>query len=149
MRIADFCKRHVFTAYAETNLAEVARTMRNEHVGCVVVIDIERRPVGLLTDRDIVVETLACGVDPRIVTAGDIMTAGPVTVSLDEDSHWALKVMRDRGVRRLPVVDDGGKLAGIVALDDVLESAATGLFDAVQALGTERLHETQRRRAIA
>lgn len=149
MRIADFCKRNVVTAYPETNLAEVARSMRNEHVGCVVVVDLQRKPVGLLTDRDIVVETLACGVDPRIVTAGDIMTAGPVTVPLDQDSQWALKVMRDRGVRRLPVVDDGGRLAGIVTLDDVLESAATGLYDAVQALGTERLQETQRRRALA
>lgn len=149
MRIAELCRRPVVTAYPETNLAEVARTMRNEHVGCVVVIDLERKPVGLLTDRDIVVETLACGVDPRIVTAGDIMTAGPVTVPADQDSVWALKVMRDRGVRRLPVVDSEGRLAGILALDDVLESAATGLYDAVQALGTERLQETQRRRALA
>ena len=149
MRIIDICKRRVVTAYPETNLAEVARSMRNEHVGCVVIIDVERKPMGLLTDRDIVVETLACGVDPRIVTAGDIMTAGPVTVPAEQDSAWALKVMRDRGVRRLPVVDESGRLAGIVALDDVLESAATGLYDAVQALGTERLQETQRRRAIA
>ena len=149
MRIADLCKRHVITAYPETNLAEVARAMRNEHVGCVIVIDVERKPVGLLTDRDIVVETLACGVDPRIVTAGEIMTGGPVMVPAEQDSTWALKVMRDRGVRRLPVVDDQGRLVGIVALDDVLESAATGLYDVVQAMGTERLHEAQRRRAVA
>jgi len=149
MKISSICKRTVVTVYPETNLAEVARTMRNEHVGCVIVMDVHGKPVGLLTDRDIVVETLACGVDPRIVTAGEIMTAGPVTVPADQDSAWALKVMRERGVRRLPVVDDQGRLVGLLALDDVLESAATGLYDVVQALGTERLQETQRRRAVA
>ena len=147
MKVADCCTRHVVTAGTGATLTELAQLMRAEHVGSVVIVDASRKPLGIVTDRDIVLEAVACEVDPRIVGAADAMSADPALIREDEDSAWALKVMRDRGVRRLPVVDAAGKLAGIVALDDLLEDAATSLYDVVQAIGTGRVVEARRRKA--
>lgn len=149
MRIGDICKRHVITTAATTPVTQVAKLMREAHVGCVVVIDTASRPVGMLTDRDIVVEIVAAGMEAASVRAGDVMTAHPTVADPADEASWALKVMRDRGVRRLPVVNAAGTLIGIIALDDLLESAAVGLSDLVQAIGTERLNEGQRRKAVA
>ena len=149
MKIGDACKRQVVTALATATLVDVARQMRNQHVGSVVIVDESRRPVGIITDRDIVIETVACNVDARMLAAGEVMSAGPTLANEDDDSAWALKIMRDRGVRRLPVVDAKGSLVGIVALDDLLESTATAFYDVVQAIGTERLQEGQRRKVAA
>lgn len=149
MKVADTCKRQVVTAAANATLADVARQMRNQHVGCVIIVDAFRKPVGIVTDRDIVVETIACGIDARTLAAGEVMTSNLTVASEDDDAAWALKTMRDRGVRRLPVVDAAGVLSGIVALDDLLESTTTALYDVVQAIGTERLVEAQRRKAAA
>ena len=149
MRIADACRPVVVTAAPNATVAELARLMRNPHVGSVVIVDPARKPIGIVTDRDIVVEMVACGLDARTLTAGEVMSASPTVIAQEEDTSWALKVMRDRGVRRLPVVDASGVLAGIVALDDLLEASATALYDVVQAIGTERLLETQRRRVAA
>ena len=118
MRIADSCKRQVVTATANATLAEVARLMRNQHVGTVVIVE-GRKPVGIVTDRDIVVQTVACGRDPCTLAAGEMMTPSPTVIPEDEDTAWTVKVMRDRGIRRLPVVDAAGALVGIVALDDM------------------------------
>jgi CBS domain-containing protein len=123
--------------------------MRANHVGSVVVIDATRRPVGIITDRDIVIEVVAGELDPKSVRVEEVMTRHPTLALESDDAAWSLKVMRDRGVRRLPVMNDAGELTGIVALDDLLESAATSLVDVVQAIGTERLIEGQRRRVPA
>ena len=149
MKTGEICKRQVVTAMSDEMLCDVARTMRSSHVGCVVVIDGARKPIGILTDRDIVVEVVAAGLDPTIVKVEEVMTRHPTLVLEDDDASWSLKVMRDRGVRRLPVMSEAGNLVGLVALDDLLESAATGLSDVVQAIGTERLIESQRRRQPA
>ena len=147
MKTGDLCKRNVVTTVPRASLVDVAKLMRESHVGSVIVIDPpgSRMPVGIVTDRDIVVEAVAASLDPRTLTAGEIMTRELVTTAEDDDSSWSLKVMRDRGVRRLPVVNAGGEVVGIVALDDLLEFAAGALSDVVQALGTERVVEARRR----
>ena len=148
MKTADVCRREVVTVISETPLAAVARAMRQHHVGCVVVISPdERKPLGIVTDRDIVLETLAADVDARTLTAGDIMSRNVVTAREEDDVSWSLKVMRDRGVRRLPVVDAHGKLSGIVALDDLVQEASTALMDIVQTIGTERVVEARSRKS--
>jgi CBS domain-containing protein len=147
MKTGDLCKRQVVTATADTVLSDIAKLMRASHVGSVVVVDAARKPVGIVTDRDIVVEVVAAELDARTIKVGEVMTRHPTLTLESDDASWSLKVMRDRGVRRLPVMSDAGELVGIVALDDLLESAASGLFDVVQAIGTERLVEGQRRRA--
>lgn len=149
MKTGDLCKRQVVTAAPAASLSDVAKLMRANHVGSVVVVDPARKPVGIITDRDIVVEVVAAELDPKTVRVEEVMTRHPTLALENDDATWSLKVMRDRGVRRLPVMNDAGELCGIVALDDLLESAATSLVDVVQAIGTERLIEGQRRRVPA
>ena len=144
MKTLDICSKQVVTAETSAPLIEVAKLMRKNHVGAVVIVDgaATRRPVGMVTDRDIVVEVVAAGQDARALTAGEVMSDTLATTSADDDMHWSLKIMRDHGVRRLPVVNDGGAMVGIVALDDLLKAYASTLHDVAQALGTERVVET-------
>jgi CBS domain-containing protein len=147
MRNFEICSKPVVVAKRSTPLAEVARLMRKGHVGCVVVLEEGegKLPVGIVTDRDLVVEVLAANVDPGKLVAGDVMTTSPAVTRDTDDVLWALKTMRDRGIRRLPVVDEAGMLNGIISMDDVIEHIAVGLGDLVQALGTERSVESWRR----
>jgi CBS domain-containing protein len=147
MKTGEICIRPVVTATADMPLAELTKVMRNRHVGCVVVVDkgAARKPIGIVTDRDIVVEVLAAGVDPAKVVVGDIMTGAPVLAHQDEDAMWALKLMRDKGIRRLPIVDGTGSLVGILALDDLIQHLGNALADVAQLIGSERLEENSRR----
>lgn len=145
MKTRDLCRRNVVTASADATLAEVSRLMRARHVGSVVVTNEAGAPAGIVTDRDIVVEVLAMGLDPAAVTAGEIMSAEPALVSEDEDALWTLKVMRARGVRRLPVIDGSGSLVGILAFDDLMQHLGSTLGDVARMIGTERLNELERR----
>ena len=147
MNIGEVCKRNVATTVARASLADVAKLMRENHVGSVIVVDPpgSRIPVGIVTDRDIVVEAVAADLDARGLSAGEVMSRNLLTALEGDDASWSLKVMRDHGIRRLPVVDGAGELVGIVALDDLLECASIALSDVVQAIGSERVVEAQRR----
>jgi CBS domain-containing protein len=123
--------------------------MRNQHVGSVIVIDVKGRrenPVGIVTDRDIVIEAVAVDLDPTTLTAGDVMTTPLATVSENDDILDALARMRERGVRRLPVVTDGGELAGIIAVDNLLEALAEQLDAVVRVIKAEQTKETALRK---
>jgi CBS domain-containing protein len=147
MKTAELCRRAAVTVTVDTSLAEVAKLMRREHVGSVVVIaaDAGAKPVGIVTDRDIVVEVVAARLDPGTMTAGEVMTASPVVARGDDDVWWALKTMRDHGVRRLPIVDDGQNVVGLIALDDVMQHVGTTMRDIAQLIGSERLAESAHR----
>ena len=126
MKVGEICRREVVATVARASVAEVAKLMRTHHVGCVVVIDPPGSaiPVGIVTDRDIVVAVVALGLDPRMLSAGEIMSPEVVTATEDEDTTWAMKKLRDRGFRRLPVVDAEGQVCGIVSFDDLLQPDA-------------------------
>lgn len=147
MKTSELCTRDVVTATAATSLTELSKLMRKNHVGSVVVTGDGggRKPLGIVTDRDIVVEVLAMGLNPGTVTAGDIMTIAPAVSRQEDDALWALKIMRDRGVRRLPVVDDKGDLAGMLAFDDLMQHVGTTLGDIAQVIGSARVVESWRR----
>jgi CBS domain-containing protein len=147
MKVVDICRKPPVTVTAGTSLIEVAMLMRACHVGCVVVTGSNggRRPVGIVTDRDIVVEVTAMGLDAGKLTAGDIMTQSPAVSESGDDALWALKVMRDRGVRRLPVVDAKGDVEGMLAFDDLVQHLGNTLGDVAQVIGTERNVESARR----
>jgi CBS domain-containing protein len=109
---------------ASTKLTEVARMMVDNDCGEIPVVDKEtRQPVGVVTDRDIVVRTLGCDVDPMQKTAGDCMTTPVVTVTPDTSLVECCDLMEQHKIRRVPVVDEAGKLCGIVALADVAQNA--------------------------
>lgn len=124
MRISELCKRDVVTCPRDTSAAQVAKLLRDGHVGDVVVV--ERRngktmPVGIITDRDLVVHVLAAKVDAETVVASDLITGELTTAEESEDIYDALWHMRSKGVRRLPIVDDHGALVGVLAMDDVMQ----------------------------
>jgi CBS domain-containing protein len=145
MNIERLCKRDVTLAYEDERIHEVAKRMRERHVGSVIVVSREggRAPAGVLTDRDIVVEVLAAGLDYRTVTVGEVMTRDPAIVREGDDVVDALRVMRSHGVRRLPVVSRTGSLAGVVAIDDLLQFFAGQVDDVVRAIGREQSQEAQ------
>jgi CBS domain-containing protein len=149
MTVGELCNPFVVTATRATPLADAARRMRERHVGSLVVVDETgggRVPVGILTDRDIVVAVVAGELDARALTAGEVMSAELASVRPEDSLADALRLMRRRGIRRLPVVSDAGVLAGIVTLDDVLERVAEQLADAVRAISSEQAHEARARR---
>lgn len=147
MKVGDCCTRDVVTCLANTSLAEVAARMRDRHVGAVVVIDDEKakRPVGVVTDRDIVIEIVATGLDANAITAGDVMLDGLVTVEEDGGPLEAARTMRARGVRRLPVVDRKGALAGIVTLDDLVHLLAGEMGHLARLIERQPKREAQLR----
>ncbi len=129
MTIYELCQRHVVTVRKHEEIATAARMMRERNVGCLVVVESAgtmggERPIGMLTDREIVTTVIAGDGDPRAVTVGEVMTRHPVTVWSSATVEDALQRMRSGGVRRVPVVDERGRLAGIVALDDIFEHLA-------------------------
>lgn len=149
MNVGELCNREVIFAYRDTRLVEAARLMREHHVGSlVVVVDrlSERVPVGILTDRDIVVAVVAKELDPRTLTAGEVMSRELFSVREEDGIADALRLMRERGIRRLPVLTHSGALAGIVTIDDLLELVAEELGDFVRTVGSERVRETRVRR---
>jgi len=150
MNIGEICNREVVVAYRDTRLVEAARLMREHHVGSlVIVVDrlSERVPVGILTDRDIVVAVVAKELDPRSLIVSDVINAGGVLVVREQDGlPDALRLMREKGVRRVPVVTKSGALAGIITIDDLLELVSDELHDFVRTVGQERAREVRVRR---
>jgi CBS domain-containing protein len=129
MNAYDLCQRHVVTVRRHEELASAARMMRERNVGCLVVVEPAgsiggERPIGMLTDRDIVTAVIARDSDPRMVVVDDVMTRHPLTVWASSSVEDALLRMRAGSVRRVPVVDDRGRLNGILALDDIFEHVA-------------------------
>lgn len=149
MNVGEVCSRVVVFAERDMPLVEAARLMREHHVGSLVVVDetgTGRVPVGMVTDRDIVVAAVAKSVDPRTVAVGEIMAA-EVVVAQETDSEFdVLRTMRRRGVRRLPVVDAAGKLVGLITLDDLLGLLAEEFGSLARAVETERAAEARTRR---
>jgi CBS domain-containing protein len=131
VKIKEICSRVVVVAAPETGLREAARLMRDHHVGALVVIekrDGATRPVGIVTDRDIVVAVVADeGVSPESLTLRDLMS-GELALAQETDGVFeAVDRMQDSGTRRLPVVDADGRLVGVLSLDDVLRMLASEL----------------------
>ncbi len=143
MSIGELCNRNVVIAHKEENVLEAARLMRHYHVGDVVVLEDNNRklPVGILTDRDIVIELVAEQVDPESVSVGDVMSSPLLTVSESDELLNTIELMRGKGVRRAPVVDKEGELVGIITLDDLLDILAEALNDLVLLTGRERRRE--------
>lgn len=131
MLIRDYCNMNVICCDADTGIALVAGLMRRHHVGDVIVIEINsdglRIPIGIVTDRDILVESIALDIDAKLFTAVDMMTAPLVTVQEDTSLFDAIKLMRNKKIRRLPVLAQAGNLFGILTADDIINLLASEL----------------------
>jgi CBS domain-containing protein len=125
MKAGELCIREVATATARETVVAAARRMADLRTGDLIVVEHRSgelpRPLGVVTDRDLVVRVLACAErSPTNTTIGDVMRPGLVTASEDEDVERILARMRDHAIRRIPIVDRRGGLRGILSLDDVL-----------------------------
>jgi len=142
--LRDLATRDVETVGVETTLTECARKIRHAHVGCLIVAEPageEMKPLGIVTDRDIVIEAVAPGLDPSTLTAGDVMSRPLATVRTSDDLLDALAHMREQGVRRLPVLDDDGMLYGLVSVQDILAALAQQTEAVVGVLMAEQSKE--------
>jgi CBS domain-containing protein len=149
MPISECCNIGVVCCRPEDSIPQVAGLMRHHHVGDVVVVreeGHERIPLGIVTDRDIVVETIAPQVDISLVTAGDIMSTPLVTVREDEGFAETLRIMREHKIRRLPVVSESGHLRGIVTADDIINLLTYELSMVSMAMAEQPVAESHLRR---
>ncbi|MCU9958450.1 CBS domain-containing protein [Burkholderia sp. BKH01] len=148
MNAAMLCTRDVSTCFATITVVEAAERMRDAHAGDLVVVR-EREghllPVGMVTDRDIVLAVVSPGAEAGALFVGDIMSE-PVAIANGDEDVWLLaKRMRQHGIRRLPVVGDDGQLVGIVTLDDLLRAAAA-LLDELRLVAARQPYFEEKQR---
>ena len=143
MNVGEVCRRSVITVRPHDELLSAAKLMREKHVGYLVVAEAAAaektwRPIGVLTDRDLVVGVLAREADPRSLRVEDVMTRKPVVVMIGDSVAHALHEMKRIGVRRLPIVGGAGELVGVISLDDIVEALAGQLHDVAGSMRTEQ-----------
>jgi CBS domain-containing protein len=149
MPIGALCNRNVVFASRDTTIADAANLMRHQHVGDVVVIDKvdgQHLPVGIVTDRDMVVEVVAMGLDAKVLTLGDILIGNLVTVDELDEREDTLRLMCLKGIRRMPVVNAAGGLVGIVTVDDLISELALELTEISKLTLKEQRREMQFRK---
>lgn len=148
MRVGEVCNRVPEVIGAEESVQEAAERMREYHVGNLVVVDDpsgKRVPIGIVTDRDLVLEILVPGLDPATLLVRDVASAPLVTVGAQDSLFAAMELMETKAVRRLPVVEPDGSLGGIITVDDIME-LLTGLQGQLAGVvNRQRKKEAQRR----
>ena len=149
MTVGDICTRNVVVAPKTESIVDAAKRMRSSHVGDLVIVENrngQHVPIGILTDRDIVIGVVAG--DPvhiNYLLVGDAMSSDLVTARDQDTIESALEKMREHGVRRLPIVDETGALVGILTIDDMLQHLTAQQRELVALVGREQLHERQYR----
>jgi CBS domain-containing protein len=147
MTAGDICTRNVVVAPKTETIVDAAKRMRSSHVGDLVVVEIRGgrlAPIGIVTDRDIVVSVVAGDPDHlNYLLVDDVMSSDLVTALEDDSIDSALHKMQEHGVRRLPIVERTGALAGILTLDDVLQYLTAQQSDLVALVAREQRHERQ------
>jgi CBS domain-containing protein len=149
MSIGEYCNREMVVVAKTESVSDAIHLMRSQHVGDVVVIDRQGDlaiPIGILTDRDIVLEVLAEGVDLEAIVMGDVMSDELVTVNQTTSLMATIKLMQEKAVRRLPVVDERGGVVGIITVDDLLELIAEQLQGIVSLVAKQQQRERARRK---
>lgn len=149
MKIGECCNREVVVAEKQMEVLDTAKLMRKHHVGDLVIVEKRNgvtRPVGILTDRDLVVEVMAQEVPPGEVTAADVMSLDIATVREEEGVWETLERMRDLGVRRMPVVDQDESLVGLITMDDLVGLLTLAMNNMNQLIKGEVRRESRLRR---
>jgi CBS domain-containing protein len=141
MRVSTICTCNPVCVPQEMTARAAADEMHKRQVGSLIVIDATdngRIPLGIVTDRDLVTRVMAVDCDPRTTTVSDAMTYPLVTCRGDTELSDAIRIMRSRGIRRLPVVDDAGNVVGLLAADDAQAVLAEEMMELARALATDR-----------
>lgn len=148
LKVIDMAVHKVAVSTPEKSIRESARQMRVEHVGSLVVVDQDGKPIGMLTDRDITIEGVARGVDVDQTTVRDLMTAPVVTATESEGMVTALARMREFGIRRLPIIDSEGKLVGVVTNSNLIKELSELLDGLVRNISSSKTREVALRSDI-
>ncbi len=143
MNLSELCSDRLVTVQRSTSIVKAAQLMRDSHVGSVIVMSDEspRQPVGILTDRDIVLRVVAVADQKTVVSVGQVMSEKPVCAPETTGIFEAIQLMRDHGVRRLLVSRDDQKVKGIVSLDDLLPVFTDEMSSMANAIAKGLLHE--------
>jgi CBS domain-containing protein len=139
----------IVTATPDTTATRAAQLMRAHHVGSLVVLDgvsDNGKPVGIVTDRDLVLAVMAEELDPSLFTVGDVMSTELVTAPSGASLMEAAHQLRRHRVRRLIVLDDAGRVVGLAALEDLLEAMSREFGELVMALREAREREIRERK---
>lgn len=146
--LKDFATHEVVSVVPDTLASVAAQLMRKHHIGALVVVHSRESgyPVGVLTDRDLVLALMAEGLDPELFTVGDVMSVEPILASPEMDAMDAVELMRAHRLRRLILVDDRRQLAGIVSMEDVLEVLTRELSNLAVAVIGSRDREFEQRK---
>ena len=152
MSLKKIATKKVITISPEATVQEAAMKMRDHHVGDLVVVKTEgqqSKPVGILTDRDIVMSTTAFGVVPSSVSVGDIMAPTLAEARTTDSLYHVLNLMKENGIKRVPLVSSSGVLEGIVSSEDIIAALASDLMDLTKTTERQYRVETERRKKIA
>ncbi len=147
MKVETVSQHEVITVERHATIVEAAQTMRQRHVGDLVVVEQCQAgaiPVGIITDRDIVVEVIGQGIDPKQTAVGSVMSGDLVTARPEDDVTDTLRAMSAKGVRRAPLVDQQGRLQGIVSVDDLVVVVATELMRLARLIRHEQARELKK-----
>jgi len=149
VQLKDLLSYEVVCCTAESTAAEAAQLMRERHVGDLVVVQENgngRQPLGLVTDRDLVVDVMARRLDPTAVRVSTLVRTPVVIAQEDEDSADVIERMRMHGVRRIPVVGEGGAVVGIITSNDLLRALNTEVATLLDVVQKGQRNEQHRRR---
>jgi len=144
MWASSVCSKNVAFIGQDASARDAAGQMSESHAGTLVVVGPgEARPLGILTDRDLVLKVMAKGASPEAVCVANVMTSEVATCRHDDDLFEAARLMRWHGVRRLPVLDAKGLVMGLVTADDIYAALAAHVAELGQAFAREHLHEIE------
>jgi CBS domain-containing protein len=119
IRVSDFMVFNPVTAGRDTPLVKVAQLMRDNSISSIILTE-DKKPYGIVTERDLVWRVVASGIDVNSLKASDVCSKPVLTVSEDESIEDAIKMMKEYGVRRLVVLDEEGEVSGILTSDDIV-----------------------------
>lgn len=146
MNIDRLYTRNVIAVPQSTSLQAAAELMADQHVGCLLITErapLDNRAIGIVTDRDVVVQAVAAGADPAETTLAEVMTPKIARISHDADAHQALEKMAALGVRRLAVTGPNGTIVGVLSFDDLVDGLAVEVSDLARIIHQERAREAQ------
>jgi CBS domain-containing protein len=139
--------KNVVTVPENASMLEAAKAMRDFHVGSVVVVDqrsSRKMPLGIVTDRDIVVSTSAFGIPPNSIQVKDVMSATLVVAKKNDSLNHIMNLMKEHGVKRIPITDTDGALFGIVSTHELMSLLSDEMGEMVKV--TERQHQVEAER---
>ena len=146
MRVDNLCNRNVIVVEQEANVLSAAKLMREHHVGSLIIIDSNthgKKPIGIISDRDIVIKVLAKEISLDKIKLHDIMDRDLICVRDSDDTMDTVRIMCMEGIRRVPVINSAGDLIGILSMDDVFEMLADELSNLAILICRQHKHESQ------